>query len=127
MYSGLVAWQLRSIEAMPSSETIRRLAETCSGDIRSAVNTLQFACLTSDPSWERAAASDNSVKKRARKKTTLKSASCMASNLASASLDGIGGRESTLQLFHALGKILCSKRKAVWAFGALQSNAPTAI
>ncbi|NXU57592.1 RAD17 protein, partial [Turnix velox] len=95
--------------------SLELLCRGCSGDIRSAINSLQFSsmkdCSLEKEFWSR--------KKRS---STLK---CEAAALSKASkksksdtseeqeLQAIGGKDVSIFLFHALGKILYCKREPV--------------
>ncbi|UZJ54965.1 hypothetical protein CBS101457_004285 [Exobasidium rhododendri] len=91
----------------PTSESAKDLievvVESASGDLRSAINTLQVICLRGESLLQergvkRKAGGKSSKNKKGAKKTTR---SAVAS---------ISGRESSLLLFHTLGKILYNKR-----------------
>ena len=114
--------ELRSVTAIPGQEAIKQLAETCGGDIRSAINTLQFACLRAHDGWERAetaglvkrsAATGAGKKKRARRRDNKQRKPRKGVPMRPDELAGLGGRESSMQLFHAIGRILRPKRTAL--------------
>jgi cell cycle checkpoint protein len=83
----------------PSSLTARELisdvVESAEGDLRNAVNTLQVVCTKSEK---------RGVKRKANGKVN-KEGRVSKRDIAAAS-----GKETTLVLFHALGKILYNKR-----------------
>uniref|UniRef100_A0A8C3KM51 Cell cycle checkpoint protein RAD17 n=1 Tax=Calidris pygmaea TaxID=425635 RepID=A0A8C3KM51_9CHAR len=91
------------------------LCKGCSGDIRSAINSLQFYsmkdCSLEKEFWSR--------KKRS---STLKSEAAAVSKARKKSksdtsedqeIQAIGGKDASIFLFHALGKIIYSKREPV--------------
>ncbi|OWF38083.1 cell cycle checkpoint protein RAD17-like [Mizuhopecten yessoensis] len=90
----------------PTHAILESIAMSSAGDIRGAINTLQFACLrdTKDllPS---ALVKGKQPVKKPRGKAKSKSSDKKDSDLAS-----IGGRDTSLFLFRALGKILYCKR-----------------
>ncbi|KIY50228.1 P-loop containing nucleoside triphosphate hydrolase protein, partial [Fistulina hepatica ATCC 64428] len=93
---GLMSKQFaRSSSLRPSKEFLDLVAETSSGDIRSAIMTLQFACVVDCPS-----ASGRSRKKTKGSKSSTKVV-----------LEAVTRREQTLALFHLVGKIMYNKRK----------------
>ncbi|KAJ8104938.1 hypothetical protein OPT61_g10482 [Boeremia exigua] len=81
-------------------KVIQRLAEL--GDIRSAVSTLEFLCLRGDDSdgW---GAKVNFTKKKGPKDVPL-------TNMERESLELVTQRESTLGIFHAVGRVVYNKR-----------------
>ncbi|XP_060077450.1 cell cycle checkpoint protein RAD17-like [Ylistrum balloti] len=91
---------------VPSHAILESIAMSSAGDIRGAINTLQFACLkdTKDllPS---ALVKGKQPMKKSRGKAKSKTSDQKDSDLVS-----IGGRDTSLFLFRALGKILYCKR-----------------
>ncbi|KGL94831.1 Cell cycle checkpoint protein RAD17, partial [Charadrius vociferus] len=95
--------------------SLELLCRGCSGDIRSAINSLQFSsmkdCSLEKEFWSR--------KKRS---TTLKCEAAAISKVRKKSksdtsedqeIQAIGGKDASIFLFHALGKIIYCKREAV--------------
>ncbi|XP_060598145.1 cell cycle checkpoint protein RAD17-like [Ruditapes philippinarum] len=102
---------------VPSKSVIESIAMASAGDIRGAINALQFACLKD--TCDLAAASYSKGKTRLTKKssttgkkgsTTKKTLSKTSSSQKDEELMSIGGRDTSLFLFRALGKILYCKR-----------------
>jgi len=90
---------------VPEKAALENLAESVGGDLRGAINALQFSCLNEVADLREAFHSVNAVaSSKAKKKEGKGKAS---------SLSKIGGRDQRLQLFHALGKVLYSKRGEV--------------
>eukprot|EP01125_Pyxidicula_operculata_P003567 TRINITY_DN1463_c0_g1_i1.p1 TRINITY_DN1463_c0_g1~~TRINITY_DN1463_c0_g1_i1.p1 ORF type:complete len:817 (+),score=129.60 TRINITY_DN1463_c0_g1_i1:23-2473(+) len=96
---------------LPSySQNIESIAETCMGDIRSAINTLQFA--TSNIETKKQTNQPNKVtvtKTRKKAKKDTGSTTLVSSNNPSKDLF-CTGRDFSLSLFHALGKVFYNKR-----------------
>ncbi|KAN0063243.1 RFC checkpoint protein Rad17 [Thecaphora frezii] len=86
----------------PSVQTVQAVAESGTGDIRAAINCLQFLCGIS--------AQDQGTKRDAKGKTRSASRSAARSRIAAKQLALISGRESSLALFHAVGRVLYNKR-----------------
>jgi cell cycle checkpoint protein len=96
---------------VPDKESLGSLAESSSGDIRAAINALQFACLKSDvkkcfDGVTSLATTSSSSSAAAKKKRLKRPPSENAISLAS-----IGGRDPNLDMFHAIGKVLYCKRE----------------
>ncbi|XP_078317725.1 cell cycle checkpoint protein RAD17-like [Crassostrea virginica] len=98
--------------AIPSKAVIESISMSSAGDIRGAINALQFACLKDTHDLLPVATKGKQTKKKtskgeskSNKKTGNKSSSDPDSTLAA-----IGGRDTSLFLFRALGKILYCKR-----------------
>lgn len=85
----------------PGPSVLKHLAEI--GDIRSAVSSLEFLCLRGDES------SDWSGRVTFTK--TKRGAEAPLSKMESESLEIITQRESTLGIFHAVGKVVYNKRE----------------
>lgn len=84
-------------------ELVEAVIETCNGDIRSAINTLQFALARENPSTVAEQGTKRDVRgkvKNAKRPESLRGI-----------LSAATGREASLALFHALGKILYNKRQ----------------
>ncbi|QDS68260.1 hypothetical protein FKW77_010624 [Venturia effusa] len=86
----------------PGPLVIKHLAET--GDIRSAISSLQFLCLRGDDQ------DDWSGKIRTTK--IKRGSEAPLSKMETASLESITQRESTLGIFHAVGKVVYNKRES---------------
>lgn len=72
----------------PSKQVLDVIIESSNGDIRSAINTLEFACTVELPSKKRKGISAG---------TTIV-------------LEAVTRREQSLALFHLIGKVLYNKR-----------------
>lgn len=93
---------------VPDKTSLELLCQGCSGDIRSAINSLQFSSSKGENSlWSK------------KKRTSLKSDADVSkskqrkkcnSALENQEIQAIGGKDVSLFLFRALGKILYSKR-----------------
>lgn len=85
-----------------SPQAIQRLAEL--GDIRSAVSSLEFLCLRGDDAdgW---GAKVNFTKKKTPKDTPM-------TKIEQESLEMVTQRESTLGIFHSVGRVVYNKRVA---------------
>ncbi|XP_064152503.1 cell cycle checkpoint protein RAD17 [Anguilla rostrata] len=100
--------------AVPDKAALDLLCTGSSGDIRSAINSLQFSCLT-DCSLEARAWPGKKGKvlaslSRGVSRARSKSKSSKSSELQDRS-QAIGGKDASLFLFRALGKILYCKRE----------------
>ncbi|XP_061182185.1 cell cycle checkpoint protein RAD17-like [Saccostrea echinata] len=96
--------------SIPSKAVIESISMSSAGDIRGAINALQFACLkdTHDlvlPTTSKGKQPKSKTTKKSHRKTENKSSTDPDSTLAA-----IGGRDTSLFLFRALGKILYCKR-----------------
>ncbi|NXS57544.1 RAD17 protein, partial [Brachypteracias leptosomus] len=104
--------------------SLELLCRGCSGDIRSAINSLQFSsmkdCLLEKEFWSR--------KKRS---STLKCEASAVSEVRKKSksdcsedqeIQAIGGKDASIFLFHALGKIIYCKREPVSEFPQLPAH-----
>ncbi|KAF0308499.1 Cell cycle checkpoint protein RAD17 [Amphibalanus amphitrite] len=94
----------------PGRATLDELAAAASGDIRSAINALQFLCVQATPGR-----TDKSAKNKSKsapppsKKARLKSDSAAEEAVAA-----VGSRDATLGLFRTVGKIMYAKRGEGW-------------
>ena len=100
---------------IPDKESLGALSISVNGDIRAAINALQFACLHSNR--------QNDVKTCFDGQTTLTSSSSSSktkiidkkknkvSKTTNDQLSRIGGKDPTIDLFHAIGKVLYCKRE----------------
>ena len=82
---------------VPDKTTLTSLATSSNGDVRSAINSFQIGCATKEYR-KRIFESSSSIKKNSKNSSTTK-------NLAV-----IGAKDSNLDLFHAIGKVLYCKR-----------------
>ncbi|NXE44725.1 RAD17 protein, partial [Casuarius casuarius] len=96
----------------PDRTSLESICRGCSGDIRSAINSLQFSSMK-DCSLEdnfRSKKKGSSTRKceavvsKARKKNKL-------DTLENQEMQAIGGKDASIFLFHALGKIIYCKRE----------------
>ncbi|XP_014745449.1 PREDICTED: cell cycle checkpoint protein RAD17 [Sturnus vulgaris] len=95
--------------------SLELLCKGCSGDIRSAINSLQFSSMK-DCSLEKEFWS------KKKKKSTIKCEEAGVSKVRKKSkcdtsedqeIQAIGGKDASIFLFHALGKVIYCKREAV--------------
>lgn len=106
MLSAIVQEEYSRAPRRPSATMIQLIAEGSDGDIRTAINTLQFVTLQCDNScaglWE-VTTGGGPVKKRRGK---------MGETVAVASdLPFLSCKDTRFDLFHALGKVLYAKRR----------------
>jgi cell cycle checkpoint protein len=87
---------------IPGPAVLKRLSEL--GDVRSAVNGLEFLCLRGD------ADSDWGGRTAAKTKRSNKTSSSLT-NMEKESLELVTQREATLGIFHAVGKVVWNKRE----------------
>jgi cell cycle checkpoint protein len=87
---------------IPGPYVLKRLSEV--GDVRSAVNGLEFLCVRSD------ADSDWGGRTAAKTKRSDKTISSLT-NMEKESLELVTQREATLGIFHAVGKVVWNKRE----------------
>lgn len=93
---------------VPNKASLELLCQGCSGDIRSAINSLQFSSSKGEnSSWSKkkrmslkSSASTSKAKQKRKHNSTLENQEIQA----------IGGKDVSLFLFRALGKILYCKR-----------------
>ncbi|XP_039401054.1 cell cycle checkpoint protein RAD17 isoform X1 [Mauremys reevesii] len=99
--------------AVPDKTSLELICKGCSGDIRSAINSLQFSSL-------KEYSSENKLWSRKKGKSTLKSNTEASrtkkkkkadKTLENQEIQAIGGKDASIFLFHALGKILYCKRE----------------
>ncbi|KFU85755.1 Cell cycle checkpoint protein RAD17, partial [Chaetura pelagica] len=95
--------------------SLELICRGCSGDIRSAINSLQFYsmkdCSLEKEFWSRKKRSstlkcEGAAGSKERKKSK-------SDNLEDQEIQAIGGKDASIFLFHALGKIIYCKREAV--------------
>lgn len=87
---------------------LQSVGTSANGDIRSAINTLQFLSVQDLPPERRSTPAARKRKKGAPKADKAKGTAEPAPALPT----GIGARDSSLVLFHCLGKVLHAKRDA---------------
>ncbi|NWS75592.1 RAD17 protein, partial [Crotophaga sulcirostris] len=94
--------------------SLELLCRGCSGDIRSAINSLQFSsmkgCLLEKEFWSRKRSSTLKCEAPAVSTVRKKSKSDASEDQ---EMQAIGGKDASLFLFHALGKIIYCKREPV--------------
>ena len=102
---------------MPDAEAVEQLVAASHGDIRAAINALQFYCQTpaNDVSQLSYGQTVNSKRKCDRKSKVAKAlvGKSKKPKTTSGSDSTICGRDSMLTLFHAVGKVLHCKRDDV--------------
>ncbi|EDO34493.1 predicted protein, partial [Nematostella vectensis] len=100
---------------LPGKEAIEGLAQSSTGDIRTAINALQFSCLRGNNlSLLKKTKSGTSVQKTSWQNRLSEDSSRAGQDSGEPSvLSAIGGRDSSIFLFRALGKILYCKRDPV--------------
>ncbi|XP_048761307.2 cell cycle checkpoint protein RAD17-like [Ostrea edulis] len=98
--------------SMPSKAVIESISMSSAGDIRGAINALQFACLKDTQDLLPATSKGRQSKKQSLKGAQKSSRKTGDKNAADpdGTLAAIGGRDTSLFLFRALGKILYCKR-----------------
>ncbi|KAJ7335824.1 hypothetical protein JRQ81_013765 [Phrynocephalus forsythii] len=96
----------------PAKASLELICKGCSGDIRSAINSLQFSSLkdysSEEKFWSRRKG-DSTLKCDTLCKVKKKTKS--SSHLENEDVQAIGGKDASIFLFHALGKILYCKRE----------------
>ncbi|XP_064259272.1 cell cycle checkpoint protein RAD17 isoform X1 [Passer domesticus] len=96
--------------------SLELLCRGCSGDIRSAINSLQFSstkgCSLEKEFWSKKKKKSSTVKcEEAGVSKVRKKSKCDTSE--DQEIQAIGGKDASIFLFHALGKIIYCKREAV--------------
>ncbi|CAH6787589.1 Rad17 [Phodopus roborovskii] len=93
---------------VPDKTSLELLCQGCSGDIRSAINSLQFSSSKGENNlWsKKKRMSSKSDAERSKSKPRKKHNSALENQ----EIQAIGGKDVSLFLFRALGKILYSKR-----------------
>jgi len=92
---------------VPEKAALENLAESVGGDLRGAINALQFSCLNEVADLREAFHSISAVSSSKGKKKQEGGKKIGGGH------SKIGGKDQRLQLFHALGKVLYSKRDDV--------------
>lgn len=101
---------------MPPKDALTALADASSGDVRSAINALQFAAKKDVYHLEELFTGNTTTtgrsgpKSKARKTGSTKSKSSKGDK--EQGLASVGGKDSSLFLFRALGKVLYCKRES---------------
>jgi cell cycle checkpoint protein len=93
---------------VPDKSDLESLSESVGGDIRAAINALQFSCLNSSSGtldYSSIFNSGNTTVKTSKSKSKKSSKSSKTSCQST-----VGNKDKTLDMFHALGKILYAKR-----------------
>ncbi|NWI58642.1 RAD17 protein, partial [Calyptomena viridis] len=95
--------------------SLELLCRGCSGDIRSAINSLQFSSMKDCPLekefWSRKKRSSTIKSEEAAVSKVRKKSKCDTSE--DQGIQAIGGKDASIFLFHALGKIIYCKREPV--------------
>ncbi|NXD05063.1 RAD17 protein, partial [Certhia familiaris] len=95
--------------------SLELLCRGCSGDIRSAINSLQFSstkdCSLEKEFWLKKKKSSTMKCEEAGVSKVRKKSKCDTSE--DQEIQAIGGKDASIFLFHALGKIIYCKREAV--------------
>ncbi|KAL8203699.1 UNVERIFIED_CONTAM: hypothetical protein K2H54_059956 [Gekko kuhli] len=96
---------------VPDKSSMELICKGCSGDIRSAINSLQFSSLKECPLenlWSQR--KGNSTLKR---DLFAKVKKKFGNSLEGQEIQAVGGKDASIFLFHALGKILYCKREQI--------------
>ncbi|NWV37004.1 RAD17 protein, partial [Grantiella picta] len=95
--------------------SLELICKGCSGDIRSAINSLQFSsmkeCSLEKEFWSKKKKSSTIKCEEAGLSKVRKKSKCDTSE--DQDIQAIGGKDASIFLFHALGKIIYCKREAV--------------
>ncbi|XP_067677591.1 cell cycle checkpoint protein RAD17-like [Haliotis asinina] len=102
----------RSISAIPSSPVIESIAMSSAGDVRSAINSLQFACSQDTLDLKHKCTSKQTAPKKSSSGSgrRLKYETSQKKDTNSEAVSSIGARDTSCFLFHAIGKVLYCKR-----------------
>ncbi|XP_048256560.1 cell cycle checkpoint protein RAD17-like [Haliotis rufescens] len=102
----------RSISAIPSSPVIESIAMSSAGDVRSAINSLQFACSQDTLDLKPKCTSHRPAPKKSSSGSgrRLKYETSQKKDTNSEAGSSIGARDTSCFLFHAIGKVLYCKR-----------------
>ncbi|XP_077144310.1 cell cycle checkpoint protein RAD17 [Ranitomeya variabilis] len=99
---------------IPDKGALELLCSGCSGDIRSAINSLQFSALKdsslTSEFWSKKKGKPSKMSKISSKSKNKKKSSHVGDK--ADEIQAIGGKDASLFLFRALGKILHCKREA---------------
>ncbi|KAM8961738.1 cell cycle checkpoint protein RAD17 [Pelodytes ibericus] len=100
--------------AIPDKAALELLCTGCSGDIRSAINSLQFSALRdsslSNDFWSKKKGRSTKTSKTSSRAKHMKKSDTTREH--AGDVQAIGGKDASLFLFRALGKILYCKREA---------------
>ncbi|NXP57636.1 RAD17 protein, partial [Chloropsis cyanopogon] len=95
--------------------SLELLCRGCSGDIRSAINSLQFSstkdCSLEKEFWSKKKKGSTIKREETEVSKVRKKSKCDTSE--DQEIQAIGGKDASIFLFHALGKIIYCKREAV--------------
>ena len=92
---------------VPDKATLENLAESVGGDLRGGINALQFSCLNDTQDLKGAFETSSLIASSKGGKSGSKNVKKFSNR---SELSKIGGKDKGLMMFHALGKILYSKR-----------------
>ena len=104
---------------IPDKGSLTALANSVNGDIRAAINALQFACINNEVASSdlkqqfdgyTTLCSSNSTNAKKKKLNEKIHSEKINSNIKNR-LAAIGGKDPTIDLFHAIGKVLYCKRE----------------
>nr|XP_056703939.1 cell cycle checkpoint protein RAD17 [Euleptes europaea] len=99
---------------VPNKSSMELICKGCSGDIRSAINSLQFSSL-------KECSLENNLWSQRKGNSTLKcDLLCKVkkkNSLEGQELQAVGSKDASIFLFHALGKILYCKREQIMELG----------
>ncbi|KAH9308062.1 hypothetical protein KI387_035973 [Taxus chinensis] len=100
----------------PPPDWLSNISESSGGDIRHAINSLQYICLskasgTWDPGGSECLALPNSKSRKQSQKKVVQSSTSLNSLKFTDKVKSRMGRDGILSLFHALGKVLHNKRE----------------
>eukprot|EP01136_Pigoraptor_vietnamica_P031847 Opistho-1_new@92947 len=94
---------------MPDKDTLKRMAEAACGDVRAAVNALQFACVRDYERRKHAVVTAGAGKAGGKGKGKSRKAKAADAGEPIGDAD-YASRDVSITLFHALGKMLYAKR-----------------
>ncbi|XP_046544815.1 cell cycle checkpoint protein RAD17-like [Haliotis rubra] len=102
----------RSISAVPSSPVIESIAMSSAGDVRSAINSLQFACSQDTLDLKHKCTPKRTAPKKSSSGSgrRLKYETSQRKDTNTEAGSSIGARDTSCFLFHAIGKVLYCKR-----------------
>ncbi|NXK53482.1 RAD17 protein, partial [Chauna torquata] len=105
---------------VPDRTSLELLCRGCSGDIRSAINSLQFSsmkdCSLEKDFWSRKKGS-STLKCEAAAAVCKSRKKSKSDTSEDQEIQAIGGKDASIFLFHALGKIIYCKREPVSELG----------
>jgi cell cycle checkpoint protein len=115
------SYSAKSVQ-IPDKSSLTALAASVNGDIRAAINALQFTCQNDDSKINdglkncfngyTTLSSSSSTNSNSRKKSTKdKSPRQIQNKGGENNLATVGGKDPTIDLFHAIGKVLYCKRE----------------